>query len=325
MSMLRTVKPKNARVKRALEKREPQVIENEKTAIFVRGQATSDMVRNTMKELYALKRPQAINFSRKNDIHPFEDAASLEFFAGKNDASLFVTGMHSKKRPNNLVFTRMFDGRVLDMIELGVEGFKSMDDFPTLKSSLGVRPMMVFHSDLFDTHPTYQHLKSQFLDFYNGHPVSEAPLLTTLEHVISITAGPVSDETPLPKVHFRVYTTKLLASGTKVPRIQLTEMGPSIDFCVRRVQEADAEMMKHAMKRPKLAKTDVEKGLGKKRKNIETDEMGDKVGKIHLGKQDLESLQSRKMKGLKVHKEKKTKEAKEAKVAAREAEAMEED
>jgi ribosome production factor 2 len=167
------------------------------------------------------------------------------------------------------------------------------------KASLGARPLMVFHSDLFDTHPTYQLLKSQLLDFYNGHPLTEIPL-TALEHVISITAGPISPdaEAPLPKVHFRVYTLALLASGSKVPRISLTEMGPSIDFTIRRVQEADDEMMKLALKKPKIAKKDVESGLGKKRKNIETDTMGDRVGKIHLGKQDLNKLQSRKVKAL---------------------------
>lgn len=161
--------------------------------------------------------------------------------------------------------------------------------------------MMVFHSDLFDTHPTYQQLKSYFLDFYNGHALPELPLTTGIEHVISITAGPASDDVPLPRVHFRVYTIKMLAqSGSRVPRVQLTVMGPSIDFSVRRLQEPDDEMMKAALKRPKLAKTDVEKGLGKKRKNIETDDMGDRVGKIHLKKQDLSKMQGRKMKGLKV-------------------------
>jgi ribosome production factor 2 len=44
-------KPKNARVKRALEAREAKVIENEKTAIFVRGQSTSERVRDAMKDL----------------------------------------------------------------------------------------------------------------------------------------------------------------------------------------------------------------------------------------------------------------------------------
>ena len=37
----------------------------------------------------------------------------------------------------------------------------------------------------------------------------------------------------------------------------------------------------------------------KSKKNVETDIMGDKIGRIHLGKQDLSELQTRKMKGLK--------------------------
>jgi ribosome production factor 2 len=85
--------------------------------------------RAQLTQQYSLKRPSAISFSRKNDIHPFEDASSLEFFAGKNDASLFVTGLHSKKRPDDLVFTRMFDGRVLDMIELGIDAIRGMAEF----------------------------------------------------------------------------------------------------------------------------------------------------------------------------------------------------
>ncbi|WWC91036.1 uncharacterized protein L201_005976 [Kwoniella dendrophila CBS 6074] len=319
MSMLRTIKPKNARVKRALAQREPQIVENEKTAIFVRGQATSDIVRNVMKDLYALKRPNAINFSRKNDIHPFEDSSSLEFFANKNDSSLFVTGLHSKKRPHNLVFSRMFDGRILDMLELGVDDFKSMDEFDSPKSSVGIRPLMVFHSDLFDVHPKYMSIKSMLLDFYNGHALKEIPLIGGIEHVISITAGPLpsdievnglgggaeEDTKNLPKVHFRVYTLKLISSGVaKQPKIQLTEMGPSIDFKLRRIQDPDEELLKMSLKRPKLSKNNIESGLGKKKKNIETDQMGDKIGKLHLEKQDLSKMQGRKMKGLKIKKTK---------------------
>lgn len=41
----------------------------------------------------------------------------------------------------------------------------------------------------------------------------------------------------------------------------------------------------------------------KSRKNIETDIVGDKIGRIHLGKQDLSELQTRKMKGLKRERE----------------------
>lgn len=147
------------------------------------------------------------------------------------------------------------------------------------------------------------------LDFFNGD-VSDAICLTGIEHVISITLAPTppnlttdedtdADTKNLPAVHIRTFTVKLFNSGTRVPRTELVPMGPSLDLVLRRHQPADSEILKQAMKQPKLKKKDVEKGLGKKRKNIETDEMGDVRGQIHLGKQDLGGLQVRKMRGLK--------------------------
>jgi ribosome production factor 2 len=145
------------------------------------------------------------------------------------------------------------------------------------------------------------------MDLFNGE-VIESVYLSGLEHVISITVAPseklesVSDaqnEGPLPTVHIRGYTVKLLASGQRVPRVELVPMGPSLDLSLRRHQPADPEIWKVAMRRPKLKKQDVEKGLGKKRKNVEVDEMGDLRGRVHVAKQDLAKLQTRKMKGLK--------------------------
>lgn len=81
----------------------------------------------------ALKRPNAIAFNKKNAIHPFDEAstsiASLEFWANKNDTSMFVFGQTTKKRPHGLTFVRMFDGKVLDMAEVGVENWVGMADF----------------------------------------------------------------------------------------------------------------------------------------------------------------------------------------------------
>lgn len=76
-------------------------------------------------------------------------------------------------------------------------------------------------------------------------------------------------------------------------------MGPSIDLRLRRHTDPDPELLKQAMRRPKLKKQDVESGLGKRKKNLEVDEMGDLRGRIHVAKQDLGKLQTRKMKGLK--------------------------
>ncbi|KAF8323671.1 Brix-domain-containing protein [Clavulina sp. PMI_390] len=315
--MLRTIKPKNARSKRAMEAREPKVVEDAKVAIFVRGTKTGERLNNVMKELMALKRPHAISFSKKNDVRPFEDASSLDFWASKNDASLFLLGQDTKKRPDGLTFVRMFDGRVLDMCEVGVTNFVSMADLKTHKSTPGHRPLMHFASELFDSHPRFVQLKSMLLDFFGGEQ-SDAIALSGLEHVISVSLGPTppgltstldldpsassdSKETlaALPPIHIRTYTVQLLKSGTKLPKVQLTPMGPHLDLVLRRHTEPDAVLLKAALKRPKLEKSDVEKGLGKKRKNMETDEMGDLRGQIHLGKQDLSGLQVRKMKGLK--------------------------
>lgn len=288
----------------------------------------------------ALKRPNAIAFNKKNPIHPFDAAttsiSSLEFWAAKNDASLFVVGQTTKKRPHGLTFVRMFDGRLLDMVEVGVDNWKGMADFKvrhdnplqlllildlisqTPKSTPGHKPLMHFASELFDTHPRFMQLKSMLLDFYNGE-VIDSICLPGLEHVISVSCAPTptslnnatanmypnqqkspsEDFTAMPKVHIRTYTIKLLSSGTRVPRVELTPMGPSMDLSLRRHQAADPELLKQALKRPKLKKTDVEKGLGKKRKNLEVDDMGDLRGRVHVGKQDLGKLQTRKMKGLK--------------------------
>ncbi|KAF9235296.1 Brix-domain-containing protein [Melanogaster broomeanus] len=311
--MLRTIKPRNARSKRALEAREPKEVEDARTAIFVRGTHTGEVVRAAMKELMTLKKPHAIPFSKKNMIRPFEDASSLEFWAQKNDASMFLVGQSTKKRPNGLIIARTFDSKVLDMCELGVDQFVSMSEFKTPKATAGHKPMLHFASELFDTHPRYIQLKSLLMDFFNAEVV-DSICLPGLEHVISVTVAPSppqqtstvtvggtqqEDSKSLPKVHLRTYTVKLLPSGTRVPRVELTEMGPSLDISLRRHQDADPEMWKAAMKRPKVKKQDIEKGLGKKKKNMEVDEMGDLRGRVHIAKQDLSKLQTRKMKGLK--------------------------
>ncbi len=215
----------------------------------------------------------------------------------------------------------MFDGRVLEHLELGIDEFTAMSDIPGSKASVGVRPLMVFHGDLFDTHPRFTQVKSLLLDMYQAHHDPGVPLMA-LEHVISVTAGPASGDLDaegavLPKIHVRVYTLKLLASGSRVPRVALTEMGPRIDLSIRRHEEADPETLKAAMRRPKLSKHDQASGLGKKRKNIETDDMGDKIGRIHIGTQDFSKLQSRKMKSLKIGRKERKREAA--------AEAMDED
>jgi len=375
-ALIRTKKPKNARSKRVLENREPKERENPKTAIFVRASRTSDTVNTALRELGALKKPEVIAFNKKNAILPFEDDASLCFFSQKNDASLLVVGSSQKKRKDNLIWVRMFDYQVLDILEMGIKQCIPMTD-PLFKGvtkpGLGLRPLFHFSGPQFSSeypdsyasgnsfddnpHAPYQHLKSLLLDFYRGQELPPGPLpgqgqvaLTGLQHIISVTAEPFDgaasssssaaasgSRTAAQKetdtlaslyaaaaangthndaagtsyqlniqpphggiVHFRVYTVALLASGTKLPRVQLSECGPRLTFDLRRRKPAMPDFLRASLKRPKTALEKNTQGKqGTKRKNLDTDEMGDLVGQIHVGKQDLSKLQTRKMVGLK--------------------------
>lgn len=44
-------KPRNARSKRAMEAREPKEVEDPRTAVFVKGTHTGEILNNVMKEL----------------------------------------------------------------------------------------------------------------------------------------------------------------------------------------------------------------------------------------------------------------------------------
>lgn len=290
--MLRT-KPKNARSKRAMEKREPKLVENTKQALFVPGANCNQVLQDAMVDLNSLKKPDSKKFQRRNEIRPFEDPSSIEFFSEKNDCSLIVLGTHNKKRPNNLTFARTFNYKIYDMIELRLENYKFLKDFRKSTFQIGMKPMFTFNGTAFNTHPVYQHIKSLFLDFFRGQ-VLESLDVAGLQQVISISADEVDEEKPLPKVNFRVYLLKTYRSSDnpKLPRVELDEIGPRFDFVVGRRQEAAPDMVKEAFKIAKQLEP-------KTKKNIETDLLGDKVGRVHVDKQDIGQLQTRKMKGLK--------------------------
>lgn len=45
-------------------------------------------------------------------------------------------GNHTKKRPNNLILGRLYDNRVYDLLELGVEKYKSIKSFGAASSTV---------------------------------------------------------------------------------------------------------------------------------------------------------------------------------------------
>lgn len=285
MSVQRVVKPTTRKGKRVLEGREAEVIEGPKQALIFHGRKGSDTIRSLLKDIYSLKKPDAKLLSRKNDITVFENYAPLEDLCRKHETPLFVMGSHSKKRPDNLVIGRMYNYSLLDMVELGIDAFESLHDFVGSKIVIGTKPCLIFNGPVWEENDNFRHLKSIFIDLFNREHV-DGIRLQGLEHTLSFTA------TPDGKVLLRSYKVLLKKSGCRTPRIELDEMGPRIDFSFRRSKLSSEDLMKEACKKHKVLKVT-------KKKNVSRDGLGSLHGRIHVGKQNIQSIQTRKMKGLK--------------------------
>jgi len=281
----RIVKPKTRRGKRAIVKREPKLIENSKSGLFLRGLKCSDTVLSCIKDFCKMKKPHSVFFSRKNEFRPFEASNELENICKKKDAAHFAFASHSKKRPNNLIIGRMFDHQILDMVELGVDKFKGLNDFKNAKFALGSKPCLIFSGEPFLSHTNdFFRIKNLLVDFFHGEEITNIRL-EGIEHVLSFVA--VGNN-----IYLRTYRIILMKSGEKTPYVELEEIGPSADFVVRRTKLASADLYKSACKKPVELQP-------KKVKNITKDVFGSKLGRVHMPRQDLARMPTRNYKGLK--------------------------
>ena len=228
--------------------------ENAKTVLFLKGTSSSSLLNDLLADLHSLKRPYAIRFTKKNPIHPFEDASSLEFFSQKNDASLMVLGSHSKKRPHSLTWVRCFGGQVLDMLELYVvqDTARTLRQFKGEKCKVGVKPLLSFSGAQFEGPVSNQYTlaKSMFVDFFRGAETQTIDV-EGLQLLISFFAGEDGVDGQPAKISMRCWRIVTKKSGQKVPRVEVEEMGPRIDFQMGRTKEANEGQVKEAMKNGK--------------------------------------------------------------------------
>jgi len=287
---------KTQRSKRALESRAPKIHENVKSTLLLKGPSSSQIMNTVLKDFHSLKKPWAKLFTKRNMTRPFEDPSSVEFLCKANDASLFTYVSHSKKRPNNLVMGRMFDFQVLDMLELSVDAgsFRSMASFESTRKAvvrIDSKPAFIFQGSEFESNPDLKTFKSLLLDYFRGHVLDKFNL-AGLDRVVVCTAHKSV-------VYFRHYGIILRTTGTKYPRVELDLVGPSMDLKVRRVRTGAAELHKLALQTPRTRPKTAN------RKNTTENEFG-KMGKIHLGRQNLDDIAVAKHKGTRKPKKRRT-------------------
>jgi ribosome production factor 2 len=93
------------------------------------------------------------------------------------------------------------------------------------------------------------------MDFFRGQTV-ESMEMDGLQHVVCLSVGEQQSNDPtkedLPPILFRVYIIKSKKIvGSKLPLIELEEMGPRMDLKFGRFREASEEVMNMALKKPK--------------------------------------------------------------------------
>lgn len=272
-----------------MEQRAPKEVEDAKKVLFLYANKVSQVVKDVLLDLHMMKKTEAVKFSRKNEeCRPFEVGGEtrLEFYASKAECGLFALGSHSKKRPHNMVLGRTFDGRLYDCLELGVEGFKSIRAFGNTGTGagLGAKPCIVFVGEKFDSVPGLKLARSLLLDMFRGETVA-AVNLAGVDRVVVATA--LEDA----KLLLRQYVIKLKKSGTRLPRVELREMGPRLDLAIRRTRTAAPDVQKEALAQPRLGK--------RKEKNVAGDNIEGKVGRMYMPKQKVDSMALAKPKGTK--------------------------
>ncbi|KAK9749164.1 hypothetical protein RND81_02G106400 [Saponaria officinalis] len=277
--MLRIRTPRTHRGKRELEKRAPKLVETEKKTLLLHGKKSNSVLNQVLTEIHILKKGDSIKYTRKNDnIRPFEAGGetNLEFFSQKTDCGLFVFASDSKKRPDNLVIGRFYDHHIYDMVEVGVENFKSLQSFQYDKKfapKMGSKPLIAFLGEGFESNEELKHLKEVLLDLLRGEVVDKMNL-AGVDRIYVCTAISAN------KVFLTHCGLRLKKSGTTVPKIELIEVGPSMDLVVRRHRLPNEGLRKEAMKTaPDRTK--------KKLKNVKGDAILGKIGKLYIPDQKV--------------------------------------
>lgn len=107
-----------------------------------------------------------------------------------------------------------------------------MSQFKTRKPAVGLRPMLVYSGTLFDS-PTpneYTMAKSMLTDLFSGDTSSDKIDVEGLQYMIHISADEPAGDEIKPAIRVRVYMIATKRSGHKVPRVEVEETGPRLDF-----------------------------------------------------------------------------------------------
>ena len=226
---------------------------------------------------------ECVKLTRKNEgLHPMDAGGetSLEALARRADCGLFALATHTKKRPHALTLGRFFDGRLLDAVEMTLGAVTTVAEAgaaaAAARVAVGHKPLLFFAGAPFEPaggDPAMVAAKSLLLDVFRGRVVQAINLAVsvlcvcgmveeggqgfffcrnTYKHPttpqgidrIIVVLAPSGR-----RLLVRHYAVALKKSGGRVPRVELTQIGPSWDATVTRHRAAPPDLEKAALKK----------------------------------------------------------------------------
>lgn len=167
-----------------------------------------------------------------------------------------------------MILGRVYKEKLLDMFEFGVSDFK---DLEKCTFETGLKPVLLFQGEHFDYDERLTLVKNMFIDFFHTRVMDSSDILS-MTRTIVFTA--IDHE----KIHITQYESPKISEGLAFQDgIKVNEVGPSMHLKVRRIKEADKDVMKQAVKKRKK----ITQALNKK-KNISTNELGQKRGRLFV-------------------------------------------
>ena len=154
---------------------------------------------------------------------------------------------HSKKKPDCVIFGRIFDKKLLDMVELQITKFEEIESTIGWNSiPMNAIPVILFHGTGFETDPHKKRIKNLIHDMLNRHVyLEEADLVSTIKFVVSVIE---KDDTLYLRFYTSIILPSALTSGTWKEGDNLVEIGPRVNLKILRKNLADEQTYKRAVK-----------------------------------------------------------------------------
>ncbi len=241
----------------------------------MKGRKSSELLNTLLRELHAMRGSamSQLLLKRSHDLAPMDDSSLVERILSKYDCSLFAVGNHQKKRPNNLVFGRTFDGHILDMFEFTVENYRGVTNFKAADFTHDLKPILVFQGDVFDVSDKHKRIKNLFIDFFRISDLSEVNIVE-LKRVLVFTCR--GETAPIEVRHMEA--SDINENTVAKQTVPFREVGPCFDLIVRRDKMAATDLFKEACRQPKVQNLDKKKGD----KNKFTNALGETKAKVFL-------------------------------------------